>query len=67
MWGTFKYMPPVMSQAWKAESMIRLLCFMRLTGYLKYPHTTQGRHVGTVRFTEHISTPTLETKERREL
>lgn len=64
MWGTFKYMPPVMSQAWKAESMIRWLCFLRLTGYLKYLHPAQGLHVGTIRFTEHISTPTLETKER---
>jgi len=63
MWGTFKYMPPVMSQAWKAESMIRL-CFTRLTGYSKRPHPAQGLHVGTVKSTQHISIPTLGTQQR---
>lgn len=45
----------------------QMLYFMRLRGYLKYPHTAQSPHVGTVRFSEYISTPILETKARREL
>lgn len=36
----------------------QMVMFMRLTGYLKYLHPAQGLHVGTIRFTEHISTPT---------